>query len=143
MRATVLATVLLIALRLAAICRLIQSGRQRRATLLILVTTAVLVRTSTQISPNARQSRLHRLLRLPFGLAAHWTPRSIRLSRSTNFGLWCLSHRQHHLVPGSRRLRLLEALLLRRLVRTDFILKRLEIRGEGIQSGMRLTDLAI
>jgi hypothetical protein len=74
MRATVLATVLLIALRLAATCRLIQSGRQRRATLLILVTTAVLVRTSTQISPDARQSRLHRLLRLPFGFAAHWTP---------------------------------------------------------------------
>ena len=53
LQATLQATILLIALRLAATCMLIWSGRQRRATLLILLTTAVLVRTPTQLSPNA------------------------------------------------------------------------------------------
>jgi hypothetical protein len=51
--ATGLATSLLIALRLAATCRRIRPGRQRRATLLILLATAVLLLTPTQLSSNA------------------------------------------------------------------------------------------
>ncbi len=69
--ATVLATIRLIALRLAFTCRLIRPGRQRRAMLLIVLTTAVLVRTPTQFSPNSRQSGIHRRLRLPFSSGAH------------------------------------------------------------------------